>query len=447
MDRKIHIQSSCEVVPEVQYWQDDVDVYDSPLRSSSGLVAPLSERKYVVFEPDLGGWNNIRMSLEVCILFALATGRILVLPPDSVLYLMVLNSKWKNNKKGIQNYIDLNRTGLDIIDMPTFLTENAVSNDYLQKPYPFDKDVSVGGKKLWSYLEAACYSRVWKPGKTFMVFNITTSSSGGVSFGNKFNIDKRRYHIISFGGSNRQLIPYDSEIHSHRTIYFAGTGKNRILTIFYAYLFFAEPVLDKLMKRFVRDRVRYHDIVYCVASKIVSKLKALSDSSSSSKYPNYVTFHIRRGDFQHKWVKIPAEEIIANVQKENLVQNMHQRIAYIATDEKNASFFQPFHKVFKAVYFLKDFKKDWQTLENMNWLGLVDKVVASTGDVFIGTPLSTFTSYITRMRGYRNESFPGLYDRSYYYMNKFMYQLQQKPHMSLPLWPREFVEAFQDINL
>ena len=200
------------------------------------------------------------------------------------------------------------------------------------------------------------------------------------------------------------------------------------------------------MKRFVRDRVRYHDVVYCIASKIASKLKALSDALSSS-YPNYVTFHIRRGDFQHKWVKIPAEEIIVNIKKENLIPNMHQRIAYIATDEKNASFFQPFRQVFKAVYFLDDFKKEFETLENKNWLGLIDKVVASTGDVFIGTPLSTFTSYITRMRGYRNETFPGLYGRSYYYMNKFMYQLQEKPHLSLPLWPREFVEAFQHINL
>lgn len=42
----------------------------------------------VVFEPDRGGWNNIRMAAETAMIFALATGRVLVLPPKAKWYLL-----------------------------------------------------------------------------------------------------------------------------------------------------------------------------------------------------------------------------------------------------------------------------------------------------------------------------------------------------------------------
>ena len=38
----------------------------------------------------------------------------------------------------------------------------------------------------------------------------------------------------------------------------------------------------------------------------------------------------------------------------------------------------------------------------------------------------------------------GLYDRTFYFMKKFTYQLQNKPHLELPFWVREFSEPFED---
>lgn len=60
----------CRVNPLVRYWDDVMECYTSPLRKYHGLSAPLEEQKFVVFQPDSGGWNNIRMALEVVILFA-----------------------------------------------------------------------------------------------------------------------------------------------------------------------------------------------------------------------------------------------------------------------------------------------------------------------------------------------------------------------------------------
>jgi hypothetical protein len=180
---------------------------------------------------------------------------------------------------------------------------------------------------------------------------------------------------------------------------------------------------------------------------------------------------------------------------------------------------------------------------NPNHLGMVEQIVCANAHTFIGTPLSTFTGFITRMRGFMNRttvaalppaavpvagtaptaaptgggkagngkgkgkakgkkqgldldvpppkhtglpvvtlppaaapyigravpvtallpytaapSVPvssgdgvngdvvavGLYERTFYFMKKFTYQLHDRPHLELPFWVREFSEPFED---
>jgi hypothetical protein len=65
----------------VQYWSGAASAREQPLPWAT-------PNKYVTFEPDGGGWNNIRMGFELFALFAHATGRTLVLPPPQKLYLL-----------------------------------------------------------------------------------------------------------------------------------------------------------------------------------------------------------------------------------------------------------------------------------------------------------------------------------------------------------------------
>jgi len=124
-------EPTCDMYPYVRFWNHRFrpsDCYQSPLRHPSGRLAPLEERKYVVFEPDHGGWNNIRMAAEVryllsavcqplctathtmtpqtrthartqvAIIFAHATGRTLVMPPIMVFYLLNKDSHGEDNQ-------------------------------------------------------------------------------------------------------------------------------------------------------------------------------------------------------------------------------------------------------------------------------------------------------------------------------------------------------------
>ena len=68
----------CDIYPYIKFWNQrflEEDCYYSPLRHPLGRKAPASEAKYLVFQSDGGGWNNIRMAAETAMVFAHATGR------------------------------------------------------------------------------------------------------------------------------------------------------------------------------------------------------------------------------------------------------------------------------------------------------------------------------------------------------------------------------------
>ncbi len=73
-------------------------------------------------------------------------------------------------------------------------------------------------------------------------------------------------------------------------------------------------------------------------------------------------------------------------------------LIYIATDERDKNFFDPFKKYYDIV-FLDDFKHVLKGV-NENYYGMLDQLVASKGRVFYGTFFSTLSGYVNRMRGY-----------------------------------------------
>lgn len=434
--------ATCDIPSELKYWNENPDCYTSPAFRNG-------DKKYVVFEPDPGGWNNIRMAVETVIVFAHATGRTLVLPPKAVLYLLAQNKQWKDNKSGLDDFYNLTLLshGLDMIDMPTFLKEVALPG-HLSLPLP-NGDVSLQKKELWKYLSTACYSRTWTPAKAFFGLNITKDANGKPIIGPVHHSSRLADMTLE-----RQMIEYDDSMHRQKAIFFTGQEPSRLLTHFYAFLHFADPAVDKFYKRFVRDRMRYHDVIFCTAGKVVAKIKEEvrkqtggsehSTSSESGGEPQYFAYHIRRGDFQQKQTRLSAEKILENTLP--FLDMTAGHVVYIATDEKNSSFFDPFRAVFKTVRFLSDYASTAGVSSlNQNHVGMLEQVICTNAHTFIGTPLSTFSGFIIRMRGYHNST-DGRFKRSFYTMPGYSKDLQQKPRLHRPIWVREFSDAFEGID-
>ena len=105
----------------------DVPPYWRIIPTDDRAVSPWAhagpDEAYVTFEPDAGGWNNVRMAMETVAAFALATGRTLVLPPAQPLYLLHMKGK----RHGFGDFFPLgDARPLRVIEAEEFLRRQEV---------------------------------------------------------------------------------------------------------------------------------------------------------------------------------------------------------------------------------------------------------------------------------------------------------------------------------
>ena len=118
--------------------------------------------------------------------------------------------------------------------------------------------------------------------------------------------------------------------------------KHRLLAHFYSFVIFTDAATDNYFKRFVRDFLHYNDKIYCAAGKIVRSLQieavergfSVDDEGGGG----YSSLHVRRDDLQYKDAVLSDDRWWENTRdlfKEN-------EVLYIATDERDAKFFDNF---------------------------------------------------------------------------------------------------------
>jgi hypothetical protein len=171
--------------------------------------------------------------------------------------------------------------------------------------------------------------------------------------------------LKEMNAERKKLCVYTPEIQNKQWIHFPVGVKtpdgdeSRLLVHFYAFLFFQDWKQDLWMKRFVRDHVRYIDELQCAAARIVSSLRKRVSDRTYGKSNDFDTIHIRRGDFQYKETRVDGSQIVEQLKK--VLDD--STTLFIATDERDKSFFKAIIDQYADVVFLDDFKTE---LEGVN---------------------------------------------------------------------------------
>ncbi|KAL7532702.1 hypothetical protein ACHAXR_006532 [Thalassiosira sp. AJA248-18] len=470
-------------VGEMVYWKDIPSdaAFKSPIGNDVG-----GRKKYLTFEPDGGGFNNARMSMETIIVMSHAMGRTLVLPPSQGIYLLRKDRDKQRVHFSFEDFYHMEQVGyehegLDIISMEEFLKAEAMTGNLRNKTsgvvvYPPNNRTNWDGmdaKPLKEYLRDVTLTPLdWDPGRCLAAFPsddgpqhfeelngmLAEIKKGGFPNWNKFTdnpvdvdaspVDRLR-EAVSKG--TKKLCIYDQEMQSAPVVHFMCYHKMRVrmLTHFYAFLFFEDWRHDLWSKRFVRDHLRYSDVIQCAAARVVAAVRKRARDRGKNKNPNgeFDSFHIRRGDFQYKNTRLEADEIYNHSRAEI----PDGSTVFVATDHQGKPFFKPLAKHYDLV-FLNDFKEELKDV-NTNFFGMIDQLVASRGRVFFGCYHSTFSGFIFRIRGYhaQKEKLDGweqgkIHNSFYYTGEKEKYSYEHYLPVHSPIYSREFPVSWRNID-
>ena len=209
-----------------------------------------------------------------------------------------------------------------------------------------------------------------------------------------------------------------------RYVYF----HRNLLGHFYQILYCKE--IDSL-KELVRDNIRYKNKIFDIAWLFINTLKD----------KEYYAIHIRRNDFQYKELHISCEELYENI-KDRIPEGSN---LYIATDHPDKEFFNLLKDKYKVSFF-EDVIKKFNYLEyDENWVPIFEQLICTRATRFIGTDLSTLSSYVYRLRGYMND----ISDTSYgittkkYDDNEILFELESSCNGG---WVREYPNAWMIDN-
>jgi len=327
------VKCDTEISSLVSYWDDPLSDADRKFRSpflenpltTADTSKHIKPKRYLSFEPDLGGWNNIRMEFEIMLVFAAATGRTLIMPPDTPFYLLQRDSKLKH--RGFRHFF---HEFDDVVDVLS--TEDFYKQEVLVKKNSFSlpSDEEVRSKLLNSL--SRCNFRAKSEISCVPVFEHLSEIADFVPdwHGEHHCLimdDKNWFRDIHtemteeiqrFCGK-REPAFYNTTMHDAALLHFR-TGANhketRLLAQFYSFIHFTNPRVGNFYKRLIRNRCRYSDEIFCSSGKIIQALSGGNvDANSNHTLSSYSAMHIRRGDFQWKKMRITADEWFENTKE------------------------------------------------------------------------------------------------------------------------------------
>jgi hypothetical protein len=427
--------SNRAAIDDIVYWRADPPLhkqFHSIYEEKNGET-----EKFFIYEPDDAGFSNVRITFETVVAVAKATGRTLVLAPKMIFHQLYFNHPEGWRSYAFTDFFDI--SGIPTIPMETYLKRFAMTgkihNATGEVSFPpenrtnWDVGTSEAGNRknslpLFTWLSESLVSIDWNRDKCIIPFpsehdvgETKLNEAMRDLLNDKNDTDLTR--IQSFAGNpipvnssmkdrlreslanRRKFCYYNETFQNAQSIYMDGheyTGI-RPLIQFFAYTFFESWEQDLQMKRFIRDHLRFSDIIQCAAARIVNAIREIAKNAGgdgNNMEGGFDTMHIRRGDFKglayyKDGIVEPNDIVTAKYFKP-------QRTIYIATDETDIAFFEPLRQ-HHTVLFLNDFHHLIADIDP-NYYGMIEQLVCAKGDKFVGTYYSTFSAYINRVRGY-----------------------------------------------
>jgi len=352
------------VASQMRYWSS------ANLGNTTSLQAN-NNTKFLLFDIDVGGLNNIRIGWEVAGVIALQTGRTLILPPATALYLIDRGPTYfhppiKGSKSKMEDFINLSQLqlGLPALSFNTFRTTHS-------KELGIDQDLS--DQEVLNAFESHPEIKTISPSRPELC-------------------DLFRYQ-------------YERE---HKFLYVKHVKGGRLFScsrwwdLGQPELTFNEHAwpLSALATSLLQNNFVWHEEVFELAAPIVNDLGILK----------YNSLHARYGDLQFKTSKQPAESIAAKWFLSDRGRKLFgNNTLYIATDNMGDSLIQAFRQRVIVAKWSKDYFenpnspiagliKQKGALRIHQLKGPVEQLVCAFGKIFLGTKFSTFSGHINQLR-------------------------------------------------
>ena len=270
-----------KIIDEMVFWSD--------IPSDANYISPLYEEgneKYLTFEPDQGGWNNIRMAMETALVMSHAMGRTLVLPPEQGMYLISNGHGKQKTTFSFNDFfhldaIALEHRGFKVITTEEFLKHEALTGglrDYNEKyvKFPPENRTDWNGQNrepLFNYLRSIANTPSWDPWECALAIPSSKNQSSIDELNTTLKIimngtyGKPKPTLEEFNSNptpvdaslaermremladRDNLCIYDMDLQKEKVIHMKVHDGVRLLTHFYAFIFFADWKQDVWSKR------------------------------------------------------------------------------------------------------------------------------------------------------------------------------------------------------
>ena len=359
----ILIMSSCSEPFGNGNIKNNCDIMVIAPSTTTGPRLPSTSKKYLLFQLDCGGLNNIRMQYEILTVIAWLSNRTLVLHPKTTWYL--LGSK--------QLYAE------DIFDFDCWASQIPIltTKEWLKT---MGKPDTSDYKQFFRNLEDGDYGKVdepqWSPGKTkFKPEFLENQSDIWYFYCDRL---KNKQEVETF----RNL---DHRMFGNTECYFDYLPEQKM----------------RKMRRLIWDAIKYREHFYTLTQKIMKDLKLEPGS--------YNALHLRNWEgSKPQYMLRSQEEIIDNL----MDLDRSKPILFLSHDVmKN----MPGGIREKVKKFLNSYKLIRPPQNNEQYeQSVIDMLLAVSAYRFYGSPSSTYSTGIMQMRGNMSRFCDKIDDKTYF---------------------------------